>query len=75
MLSGNTKICDCKRTTLEEIVSAIKKYDLKSVEDITEYTEAGCCCKSCVSEDEEEGRIAYLVDILKDTLDGKYDYL
>jgi NifU-like protein len=75
MLRGDTQICDCKRTTLEEIVRAIKKYNIKTVEDITEYTEAGCCCKACVSVEEEEGRVTYLKDILRDTINGEYDYL
>jgi NifU-like protein len=75
MLRGDTQICDCKRVKLEEIVRVIKKYNLKSVDDITEYTEAGCCCKACVCEEEEEGRVTYLKDILKDTQDGEYDYL
>lgn len=75
MLSGSTKICDCKRKTLEDIVRAIKRYKITKVEDITEYTDAGCCCKACVSKENEAGRVTYLKDILKDTLDGKYDYL
>ena len=29
MLDSNTQICDCKKVTLETIVNAIKKYDIK----------------------------------------------
>ena len=49
--------------TLKEV---IKLNDLKSVEEITEYTKAGAFCKSCIKPGGHEEREYYLVDILRD---------
>jgi bacterioferritin-associated ferredoxin len=68
----NTQVCDCKKVTLGEIINVIKRYNLNDVDGITEYTEAGCCCKACVSFENEAGRVAYLEEILRDVKAGKY---
>ena len=44
----------------------IRINDLKTVEDITNYTKAGAFCKSCIRPGGHEPRKYYLVDILKE---------
>ena len=65
-------VCECKKVTLGEIINVIKRYNINDVAEITEYTEAGCCCKACISYEHEAGRDFYLVDILTDVKSGKY---
>ncbi len=59
-------VCECARVSLSTIKEVIKLNDLKSVEDITNYTKAGAFCKSCIKEGGHEKREYYLVDILRD---------
>jgi NifU-like protein len=60
-------VCECARVSLGTIKEVIKLNDLKSVEDITNYTKAGAFCKSCIKPGGHEDREYYLVDILADT--------
>ena len=60
-------ICECARVTLGTIQEVIKLNDLKTVEEITDYTKAGAFCKSCIKPGGHEDKEVYLVDILKDT--------
>lgn len=60
-------VCECARVSLGTIKEVIKLNDLKSVEEITNYTKAGAFCKSCVQAGGHEKREYYLVDILRDT--------
>ncbi len=60
-------ICECARVTLATIKEVIKLNDLKTVEEITDYTKAGAFCKSCIKPGGHEEKDIYLVDILKDT--------
>jgi len=60
-------VCECARVTLGTIKEVIKLNDLKSVEQITNYTKAGAFCKSCIKPGGHEERDYYLVDILKET--------
>lgn len=60
-------VCECARVSLGTIKEVIKINDLKTVEEITNYTKAGAFCKSCVKPGGHEQREYYLVDILKDT--------
>lgn len=57
-------VCECARVSLSTIKEVIKLNDLKTVEEITQYTKAGAFCKSCVKEGGHEKREYYLVDIL-----------
>ena len=57
-------VCECARVSLSTIKEVIKLNDLKSVEEITQYTKAGAFCKSCIKEGGHEKREYYLVDIL-----------
>ncbi len=41
-------VCECARVSLGTLKEVIKLNDLKTVEEITEYTKAGAFCKSCV---------------------------
>lgn len=60
-------VCECARVSLGTIKEVIKINDLKTVEDITNYTKAGAFCKSCIKPGGHEDREYYLVDILRDT--------
>ncbi len=43
----NEEICHCFKITRGDIVKAIKENNLKSVEDVGKYTNAGTACGSC----------------------------
>ena len=60
-------VCECARVSLGTIQEVIKINDLKTVEEITDYTKAGAFCKSCVRPGGHEEMDYYLVDILADT--------
>jgi NifU-like protein len=59
-------VCECARVSLSTIKEVIKLNDLKTVEEITDYTKAGAFCKSCIKPGGHEAKEYYLVDILKD---------
>lgn len=59
-------VCECARVSLSTIKEVIKLNDLKSVEEITQYTKAGAFCKSCIKPGGHEKREYYLIDILRD---------
>ena len=59
-------VCECARVSLGTLKEVIKLNDLKTVEEITEYTKAGAFCKSCVKPGGHEEREYYLVDILRE---------
>ncbi|MBE3606633.1 iron-sulfur cluster assembly scaffold protein [Campylobacter sp. RM13119] len=60
-------VCECARVSLGTIKEVIKLNDLKTVEEITQYTKAGAFCKSCIKPGGHEKREYYLTDILRDT--------
>ncbi len=60
-------VCECARKTKQDIITAIRDYDLTTVEQIGEKTKAGTYCKSCVRPGGHEPRDIYLVDILEET--------
>ncbi|MDC7227961.1 MAG: iron-sulfur cluster assembly scaffold protein [Spirochaetales bacterium] len=60
-------VCECARVSLSTIKEVIKLNDLKTVEEITQYTKAGAFCKSCIKPGGHEERKFYLEDILRDT--------
>ena len=60
-------ICECARVSLSTVQEVIKLNDLKTVEQITDYTKAGGFCKSCIKPGGHEAKDYYLVDILADT--------
>ena len=59
-------VCECARVSLQTIKEVIRLNDLKSVEEITDYTKAGAFCKSCIKPGGHEEREYYLVDIFAD---------
>jgi NifU-like protein len=59
-------VCECARVSLGTIREVIRINDLKTVEQITDYTKAGAFCKSCIKPGGHEAKEYYLVDILKD---------
>lgn len=60
-------VCECARVSLGTIKEVIRLNDLRSVEQITQYTKAGAFCKSCVKPGGHEDKEYYLVDILRET--------
>ncbi len=59
-------VCECARVSLGTLRDVIKLNDLKTIEEITDYTKAGGFCKSCIRPGGHEEREYYLVDILRD---------
>jgi len=59
-------VCECARVSLRTIKDVIRINDLKTVEEITQYTKAGAFCKSCIQPGGHEKRRHYLVDILQE---------
>jgi NifU-like protein len=60
-------VCECARVKLSTLQEVIRINDLKTVEEITQYTKAGAFCKSCIRPGGHEKRKYYLVDILRET--------
>ncbi|ASM37147.1 MAG: iron-sulfur cluster assembly scaffold protein [Campylobacter sputorum] len=60
-------VCECARVSLGTIKEVIRLNDLKTVEEITQFTKAGAFCKSCVKHGGHEKREYHLVDILTQT--------
>ena len=60
-------VCECARVSLSTIRDVIRVNDLKTVEEITDYTKAGAFCKSCIRPGGHEKRKWYLADILAET--------
>ncbi len=69
-LEAAEMVCECARVTLSTIKDVIRVNNLKSVEEITDYTKAGAFCKSCIHPGGHEKRKWYLVDILAETRAG-----
>ena len=65
-LKDNEIVCECARVTKREIEEIVRKYNVKSVEELQQYTKAGTYCKSCVAPGGHEERSIYLVDIIKE---------
>jgi NAD(P)H-nitrite reductase large subunit len=64
----NYFVCDCKKVSLGEIVSAIKNNSANSIEDIKRLTDAGTACGCCVCPKDDFGEVKmklYLEHILK----------
>jgi NifU-like protein len=59
-------VCECARVTKQELITAIKENDLKTIEEVIETTKAGSFCKSCIRPGGHEPKDIYLVDILAD---------
>jgi len=60
-------VCECARVSLKTLQEVIRLNDLKTIEEITDYTKAGGFCKSCIRPGGHEAKDYYLVDILADT--------
>jgi NifU-like protein len=60
-------VCECARVSLQTLKEVIRLNDLKTVEEVTDYTKAGAFCKSCIKPGGHEEREYYLVDILDET--------
>jgi NifU-like protein len=62
-------VCECAQVRLSTILNAMKNNNLRTVEEITNFTKAGGYCRSCIQPGGHESRQYYLVDILA----GKHD--
>jgi NifU-like protein len=60
-------VCECARVSLGTLHEVIRLNNLKTIEEVTDYTKAGGFCKSCIKPGGHEAREYYLVDILNDT--------
>lgn len=60
-------VCECARVSLGTIKEVIKINDLKTIQEITDYTKAGAFCKSCIRPGGHEEKEYYLEDILRET--------
>jgi len=58
-------VCECARVTRKEIEDIVRKYNVKTIQELQKYTDAGKYCKSCVAPGGHEERDVYLVDIIK----------
>ena len=65
-------VCECARISLDTIQEVIKINDLKTVQQITDYTKAGAFCKSCIKPGGHEDREYYLENIIE-TVRGEMD--
>ena len=65
-LANQDIVCECARVTKQELITAIKDNDLKTIEEVIETTKAGSFCKSCIRPGGHEPKDIYLVDILAD---------
>lgn len=65
-LEDEVIVCECARVSLGTIKDVIRINNLKTVEEITQYTKAGAFCKSCIRPGGHEERNYYLVDILRE---------
>ncbi|WP_024791627.1 iron-sulfur cluster assembly scaffold protein NifU [Lebetimonas sp. JS032] len=65
-LKNSEIVCECARVTRGEIEEIVRKHNVKSVEELQKYTDAGTYCKSCVAPGGHEERDVYLVDIIKE---------
>jgi NifU-like protein len=65
-LRNNEIVCECARVTRGEIEEIVRKYNVKTVEELQKYTDAGKYCKSCVAPGGHEERDVYLVDIIRE---------
>ena len=65
-LKDDEIVCECARVTRKEIEDIVRKYNVKTVEELQKYTDAGKYCKSCVAPGGHEERDVYLVDIIKE---------
>ncbi len=57
-------VCECARVTRGEIEQIVREHNVKTVEELQKYTDAGTYCKSCVAPGGHEERDVYLVDII-----------
>jgi NifU-like protein len=66
-LESEDIVCECARVSLRTIREVIRLNDLKTAQEITQYTKAGAFCKSCIRPGGHEERRYYLVYILNET--------
>ncbi len=68
------EVCACRSVSLGEIVDAIKVKGANTIEEIGKFTDAGSCCKCCVSKKKDIGEVKmelYLEQILNKFKESK----
>ncbi len=65
-LKNSEIVCECARVTRGEIEQIVREHNVKTIEELQKYTDAGTYCKSCVAPGGHEERDVYLVDIIKE---------
>ena len=53
------EVCACRSVSLGEIVDAIKVKGANTIEEIGKFTDAGSCCKCCVSKKKDIGEVVF----------------
>jgi len=69
----NYEVCNCKNVNLEEIISAIKEKEAKTLGDIQDMTGAGTECRHCIFPEGDFGKMKkkiYCKDILNELKNG-----
>jgi len=59
-------VCECARVTRGEIERIVREHNVKTIEELQKYTDAGKYCKSCIAPGGHEERDVYLIDIIKE---------
>ncbi|MGB5793910.1 (2Fe-2S)-binding protein [Poseidonibacter sp.] len=68
------EVCACRSVSLGEIVNAINVENANTIEEIGNLTDAGTCCKCCISSEDDIGEVKmelYLEQILDKFKDKK----
>ncbi|KIM05364.1 MAG: hypothetical protein KN64_02400 [Sulfurovum sp. AS07-7] len=69
----DTEVCTCWSITLEQLKKDILENNLSSIDEITDFNDAGSLCGLCrsIEEDEDCDRVLHLSEILKVILESK----
>jgi len=61
---NTTLVCVCKGKTHGELLKVIKEKNIKDLQSLKDFTEAGTCCRTCVSTENDSRNVNpyYLVN-------------
>ena len=65
-LRNSEIVCECARVTRGEIERIVRDHNVKTIDELQKYTDAGTYCKSCVAPGGHEEKDVYLVDIIEE---------
>jgi len=49
------EVCKCKHVSLGEVIFSIKEKNARTLQEISDFTDAGSSCKCCQSEEKDIG--------------------